>query len=170
MLLASCGGKTTTEKDIEVEDTPWFGKVLNSYRELWLSGKGSRQIERDMSEIIAEAKQKFIPVYGSPYGISCSKAVINTYNVQDDCINIIMELVPDEGTDFHLDGFRGIGPAIDYGPYGKTVQAQAYCGEQLIYARSCHCSDGKMLVTLIIDYDELEKWKPLDQIHIVEKR
>lgn len=168
VLLAACGGKSA-EKDSEGA-TPWFGKVLNSYREMYLAGSDSRKIASDIQDIIKEAQQEALPVEGSPYGISCSKAVINTFNVQSNCINIIMELVPDEGTDFHLSGYKGIGYSTDYGPYGKFVQAQACGGDQVIFARTCHCNKGKMLVTFIIKYDDLQQWKALDRILLVEKK
>lgn len=153
----------------EADENTFLGNLLTNYRELVLKGLNRKQIKREISQFVSEAKQNQLPVVGSPYGISCSKAVIDDYNVQDDCINIIMELVPDEGTDFHLEGYKGIGYSTDYGPYGKFVQAQAYGGEQFIFARTCHCNNGKMLVTLIIRYDDLQQWKALDHIQLVEK-
>jgi len=169
-------GVATEAEDSKEEATPtasesgFFSSVLNNYRELYLKGMNGRQIAREIQQTINEAKQNQLPVVGSPYGISCTKAVIDDYNVQDNCINIIMELVPDEGTDFHLQGYKGIGYSTDYGPYGKFVQAQAYGGEQLIFARTCHCHKGKMLVTLIIRYDDLQQWKTCDHIKLVEKK
>ena len=169
VLLASCGGKP--EKTIADEVAlPWFGKVLSTYRDMYLAGNNSRKIGRDIRGIINEVRQETVPVIGTPYGIRCSKAVIDDYNVQSDCINIIMEFVPDEGTDFNLSGFKGNIISIDYGPYGKSVQAQAFGGEQFIFARTCHCSDGKMLVTLIVKYEDLQQWKKLDHIKLVEKK
>lgn len=169
-------GVATEAEDSKEEATPtasesgFFSSVLNNYRELYLKGMNGRQIAREIQQTINEAKQNQLPVVGSPYGISCTKAVIDDYNVQDNCINIIMELVPDEGTDFHLQGYKGIGYSTDYGPYGKFVQAQAYSGKQLIFARTCHCHKGKMLVTLIIRYDDLQQWKTCDHIKLVEKK
>ena len=154
----------------EAEENTFLSNLLTNYRELVLKGMNYRQIAKEIRPFIDEAKQNQLPVVGSPYGISCTKAVIDDYNVQDNCINIIMELVPDEGTDFHLQGYKGIGYSTDYGPYGKFVQAQAYGGEQLIFARTCHCHKGKMLVTLIIKYDDLQQWKSLDHISLVEKK
>ena len=169
-------GVATEAEDSKEEATPtasesgFFSSVLDNYRELYLKGMNGRQIAREIRQTINEAKQNQLPVVGDPYGISCTKAVIDDYNVQDNCINIIMELVPDEGTDFHLQGYKGIGYSTDYGPYGKFVQAQAYGGEQFIFARTCHCHKGKMLVTLIIRYDDLQQWKTCDHIKLVEKK
>jgi hypothetical protein len=165
VLLTACSGKSAEEKKADEGATPWFGKILNSYKEQYLAGNSGV----DFRGIIDAARQEALRVEGSPYGISCSKAVINEYNVQDNCINIIMELVPNEGTDFHLDGYKGIGYSGDYGPYGKFVQAQARGGEHLIYARTCHCNKGKMLVTLHINNEDLQVWKTLDHIRLVEK-
>lgn len=162
--------ETDKEPKKEAEENTFLSNLLTNYRELVLKGLNGRQIEREIRQFVNETKQNQLPVVGSPYGISCSKAVIDDYNVQDDCINIIMELVPDAGTDFHLEGYKGIGYSADYGPYGKFVQAQAFGGEQFIFARTCHCNKGKMLVTLIIRYDDLQLWKTLDHISLVEKK
>ena len=164
------GAEADNEDKKEAEENTFLSNLLTNYRELVLKGMNYRQIAKEIRPFIDEAKQNQLPVVGSPYGISCTKAVIDDYNVQDNCINIIMELVPDEGTDFHLQGYKGIGYSTDYGPYGKFVQAQAYGGEQLIFARTCHCNKGKMLVTLIIKYDDLQQWKTCDHIKLVEKK
>lgn len=161
------GDKETKKKK---DENTFLGNLLTNYRELVLKGLDRQQIKREIRRFVSETKQNQLPVVGSPYGISCSKAIIDNYNVQDDCINIIMELVPDEGTDYHLEGYKGIGYSTDYGPYGKFVQAQAYGGEQFIFARTCHCNKGKMLVTLIIKYDDLQQWKTLDHIRLVEEK
>lgn len=150
-----------------------FGRLLSTYRELYLKGYSSRRIEKEIRPVVEEMKQQFsVPVTGNPYGISCSKAVIDDYNVNDDCINIIMAFVPEEGTSFHLDGPSPIGGKIYVGPYGKSVRASMIATGAIITSRDCHCSRGgnHLLVTMIVKYDYLDAWKGLLGIELSESK
>lgn len=160
----------SSQEETSTDQLPQLTNILSNYRELYLKGMDSRAIKREMRPIIKEAKTLEIPVTGAPYGISCSKAVIDDYVVNDDGINLIMRFVPAEGTSFNLDGPSMIGGKQYFGPYGKLVRASMKTPDSTLTSRICHCKgDGKdLFITMIIMYKNLEKWKRLTSIELSE--
>lgn len=170
MLLTACGGSSSPRQDRTAPGAiPWFGEVLNSYRELYLSGNDLKQIEEGMKEVIEKNKQNTIPVEGSPYGISIKEAVIVDCNITYYGMNIILQLIPEEGTDLHLVKGRSTVMDIYKGPYGNNVWCKAYAGKKRMDSNICHYKEDKMFVTLGIYYKHFMDWKELDRIVLSEK-
>lgn len=108
-MFAACSGNNqsnqsseTSEEVLDAKEHPFFGNILNIYGEAVRDGKSSKEIKREIKDVIREAKGRELPVKGSPYGIKTSKAVITDWNVQTDKLNIILKFIPDEGTDFKI--------------------------------------------------------------------
>lgn len=155
LLVVSCGKRNPSH--------PLFGDLLNDYEKAVSDEVPYKEIEPLLSEVAEKAKKEgHLPVSGNPYGISCSKAVVLEYNVQWNCINIILEFIPDEGTDFHLQKHIG--------PYGKLVYCRMMAGDKLIKKDAAWYTHNKMKATLTIYNNEVDIWRGLDRIELIEKR
>jgi hypothetical protein len=157
LLVESCGKNSPAH--------PLFGEILNEYNEalLNLDGKSYKTIKKSIKDVVEKAKQEGqLPVSGNPYGISCSKAVIHDYNINQDKINIIVELVPDNGTDFHLEKYIG--------PYGKLVECRMMAGDRLLLKTAAWYTHNKLKITLPIHNKEIDLWRELDHIELTEHK
>lgn len=135
--------------------------ILNAYQAALEKKLPKEQIKEELAGVVEEAKTGEIYVKGKPFGISCSKAVVHDYNVQFYGVNIVLQFIPDEGTDFHLANKRG--------PYGKPVYCLIYGKDDMIMKQTVTWATSDMLgVTLSIDLDKINKWKKFSFIELTE--
>lgn len=170
VLLAACGSSSSRQDRTAQGAIPWFGEVLNSYRELYLSGNDPKQIAEGMKEVIEQNMENEIPVEGSPYGISIKKAVIDDWKIERDGMTMYLQLIPEEGTDLHLTERKTLISTWYRGPYGKDVWYKAYAGDKSIKGSTCSYDKDKMYIILNIYYKDFLDWKGLDRIVLSENR
>lgn len=173
-LFAACGdNKQSSPSDDEIQDTkehPFFGKILDVYGEMVRDGKNYLEIKKEIGGIINDAKGRELPVKGSPYGIRTSKAVIIDWNVQESCLNIIVQFIPDDGTDFtslmnplNGHGVKELVKCNMMGTHGKITRRSAH--------RLINTND--LAVTMIIDNMgkcDYNVWKTLEYIKLTEAK
>ena len=161
------GVDNMSEKMISQNGHPFFGDILSFYGRKLREGVDYRQIRQEIGDVINEAKGREILVRGNPYGIRTSKAVISDWNIQSFCLNIILEFVPDDGTNFSN---------ITENYVNNIIYCRAVSGSGAFYKRAAHTNyppTPHLYVTLIIDsygkkgYDF--RWDKLDYITISEE-
>lgn len=150
------------------EGHPFFGDILTIYGEKLKEGKDYRVIRQEMEDVLNKSRGREIPVKGEPFGIKTSKAVITKWNMQSFCLNIIVEFIPDEGTDFNK-------ITADY--VSNIIYCRAMSSNGAFFKRAAHVDyppTPNLYVTLIIDskgrdgYDS--RWDNLEYIELSDRK